>query len=1699
MADDGILEALRSLHRELTSVEQALKEDREERGPPLLAQVSQSPLLEILGDTFLALLDKPGRRKESRDAVLTGKVQFDEEEWTLNRDFQEIILQVADELDLDEIEAAKLSLLAEEEELVLGRPRRECAIIRFHQQRKYLLSCTQLLLELSKEEDELLADDTGDNLGYLSQYVAHNILRQNVPGVAAPAARPRFVPACMAAMRDIRAWLQKLAEQVTGATVLGRSTGVQFQETIEFTHISLMEQHELLAVILCHAIEKHVATREDFVELIRDFRKHSRYDFSIVHMIPVLGTYITIFGSTEGSASVEQARELNAFVCEQSDDHTRAAPFLDAALRAWWLAEYSGWYMEDAAGSGLPDIDIDKEDQQRSKQFTEALKDGAFDFMFAVLADVKTSEWQDPSRHRIRNWLQQRTPHLPVDTVPFSSPLQNLVTAKMETFVDAFISNMPDVLRRLKIEEDEQRQNLQGREQDLDLERFLLIIAYTCEGRPEAADAFWADPESNMAGFLQWTSKRTTTPLQLAFCEMLQGLSDDEESATSAHEFLLDEGHQLRRPSSITWARILKELDFFVRRIRDKPAVSQSNAHRTGKPGSDQAEMEDENGALQESYLRLMAKLATHSETARLYLLQQPQEKLVEMLFELISSQVPAQARGYAFKALSSLVCRKTLLQNYIMWQYLESCLTGLFMSAATSARASTTSAGAPPPSFYMEALFQEMSHNLDEVSAFILFLVTLVSLPAGYGPLNDVLPYPEDLGESTRMRPGIEPYIDFTLGHIFSIRVQEARDVAQLRILRFYCLDFALTCLSTFNEDLIVFANESNISVDAAIQAKDLETYVTLHPFSRVMEWMYDSRFIKSLHDTIHQDPTEIGKAAPDSPLILGVLRAVELLSKVIDLQATYIDLVRPIVKPQNKAQSRSPYIPVSNGSFASIEDGLMTSMTLISDLGGYCGLGHPDLTLASLKLLEKLSTSHKVISAWHAGIRDQTQRNKAIVALEEHGDAEAISGAFIAEFNIPLNFSREDESPEYQIKTCILDFLYSCLQASPDRPTIAHLLLGFRCTSSTLEIEPGSLFDRRTALFHTLLPVLLDIPPRNEEGLMQQWLISLKYKVLRIFKILWSTPLSAGLILDELRENDFLFHLLMQGLVSQHSDVWDGLEASGPDFLAAPAAQGYVDYLSIRAMALGYIAIELCSASQGQTPALKRRIFDALGGQINVDGAEPITVPSIFEFQDSLQQEALFVAPPPELPTLGDLDLRPCLEVKAEGNRIYNIDKVRQMIILKRRENGHSRQVVLQQDAAQADAEEETMLLYVVYLNRLTQVRSYNLKVLRAWTRLLMVMTDCNDFKGTNEVSFLLQTLQATLPGLEMYGSENAGAAFELAKLARVLIYKLDYATTTTTTDKQSRAVENLISDKLFQLLQICLNAIAKWVGNQDLRAIYYSICYRHLTGLVDHGQGVLAGGRKTAKTIQAFGDKLLNVVCDDAFGGDAGCQAAALIFLGTLVQLGKQDNDGYVVEALNKLNFIGIVVDSLRHVLQEWMEINQNGNPDQLFYLNAKLAFLLQLCQTREGAGHVLHANLLRVVEQSGLFTADPELQAEAGGDGGARALERHYALLAKMTRIIGAATISRGSHQARQGRRFLTEHRMLVMHVLKRSAGIGIGIGSGAGAGGSRMEPALAERIAELAEAFMVIVTATGFLEFESEKSTEDHRPAPAVFH
>lgn len=1444
-------------------------------------------------------------------------------------------------------------------------------------------------------------------------------------------------------------------------------------------------------------------------------------------MFPVLAAYLTAFGSTEGVGDLQQARQLNKLICKPGDDDSWALPYLGAAVRAWWITEYSGWYLDDTSYD-LQGINLDEEDEERNKQFVEALKEGAFDFILSVAADCRAQEWQDPSRLGMRQWLQRKSPPLASDPFPFSHFLQQSLMVHLEGFVDAAISNLPDMLRKLRTEEDEQRQLSQNHEQDLDLERFLIIISYAYEGRPDAAMSFWEDPDSNLAGFLQWASRRASTPLVSAFCEMLQCLSDSEECATAAHTFLLDEGHQssgkMKRSQSLTWSQIFKELEYFTNKIRERQTPTQAQAmHRPGKPGADLAETEPESALMLECYMRLIAKLATESEVARQRMLMDEDLRLVDTLFKLGDGPLPGRLRACIFYVLKALMTRKQLPESETLWKYVDAWATNT-LKIDPGAPQRTTFLGQPlSPQGYMDAVFNEISNGFEESNAFIQLLTSLFAPLEGPEGLNDTLTFPEDLGSSIRI-PGMDSYVDFVF-RVYSQKSLDLIDPAQLRAVRLSCLEFALTCLSTFNEDLIIIGNESNIAIDVAMPTTDLAAYVRLHPFARVMEWLFNEKVITALMRTIHQDAGSLGSASPDSPLVLSILRGIQVMIKALDLQETYLHLVRPLIQSEPGQRRAS----VANAAYGSFEDGILSHLGLVVDLGKYCNLGHGELTLACLKLLEKISTSPKIISAWNPDTGRLGHRNKAIVQLERDGEGQTIAASLAANISATLDPVLEAESESYVIKLFILDFIYECLKATPDQPTIAHLLLGFHCELNKLSIEPRGPFDSQKSLFHSLLNVLIGLSVYEEEHGMRGYLITLKYRILRILQVLWKSPLSGSLVMDELRATNFLFHMLLREIQIQPDLRWDDLEANNPEFLLSNASVAYIDYLGARAMIFEYIGKELCSVSQNRIPSVKRQIFDALNGQIKMEGEEPMNLANIFDFFDFLNPDANWDVPPPQFVFYKDLDLRPSAVEHGDAGLQYNIHKVKETISLKRNEFRDTLQVAPQQHLEAIETEERIQVEYLTFTNRQKLFSASRLTLLRAWANLLLVMFEANDFKGTPKMAFLLQALQAILPTLEAFSSLSPAEAFELARVAKVLLFKLDFSDDDGAAqglDREKFTVGNLISDKLFQLFQVCLSSIGKWAGSAELRAVYYGICYRYLTAVVDKdtatspshtrtARSLVTARTKTLKTLQTHGDRLLNVICDDAYGSDTACQTAAMLLLSALVHTSRTtsspspiaDDDAHLIASLNRLNFIGVLVDSLKTILADWLAIlsplssptdlrthlQQQQDQQAEQYINAKLALLLQIAQTRAGAKYVLQANLFRVLETSGVFAADPELEIDPRNT---RALARHYALLVALVRIVGAAVLARGAHNVLQGRRFLTQHRMLVVHTLKRSAGIGMvggvqtqqqqqqGNWTGSlvdGARDAEAQDMLEEKIEELAEAFMLLITATGFLE------------------
>lgn len=178
------------------------------------------------------------------------------------------MLSFSDEVEINELEAADIVLASQNDPALLGRSLLECAIIRLHQHRKYVLNIIRILGDLVSDEERE---------GTQSNELARQLLESVV---FASNNSQRIIPRCLAAMKDVRAWIQKLNDKITAAAVLSggqASEASEELETIEFSRVSLIQQHELMGIIVSRAVDTQ-AQEDDLKALLTELKSADRYD-----------------------------------------------------------------------------------------------------------------------------------------------------------------------------------------------------------------------------------------------------------------------------------------------------------------------------------------------------------------------------------------------------------------------------------------------------------------------------------------------------------------------------------------------------------------------------------------------------------------------------------------------------------------------------------------------------------------------------------------------------------------------------------------------------------------------------------------------------------------------------------------------------------------------------------------------------------------------------------------------------------------------------------------------------------------------------------------------------------------------------------------------------------------------------------------------------------------------------------------------------------------------------------------------------------------------------------------------------------------------------------------------------------------------------------------------------------------------------
>ena len=1541
MTDQQGLEGLRGLQQDLLALDESRLRNVDRLWGELEARIYE----------FQQLLEKPPKNENSRKqllsgiwfitagegawqlmrAVFTGDLRIDGEEYTINDEFKESALQLADGLDLDEVESARLLLDSQEDAEALDRSNISSAIIHFHERRQFLLECLRLVLKRSTDTD-LEENDRG----ILRQLVA--LILETKDGPARNGSL--YAQKCLAGMADIERWLQTLGDRVQGALTLGQTSSPEQDEILQFQQASLGQQHESLGAIITYLVKANYTGVEDFYKVLEHLPRLDKWNSLAVHYVPMIIALTSQYGSPDGSSSFHEAKMLHQRIVDSKDLKAWPLRNLQAATITWWLAEYNGWFLEQVPGSPMQGMDLEAEAQNRSKAFFQALNDGAFQCTLSICSQLRPIEWFDPARSGLTRLLLRDAPALPLEVMYTSTYLQELIMEHFEIFVDAFVNNMPDTLRKLKAEEDDQRRkmlaNVQSEprnnmsEQDFHLERFFVIISYAFDGRIEAAQSFWADIDSNLYGFLQWASKRQSTPRAAAFCEMLRAISKGEECATSAHHFLQEEGNatsaRIRKSSSLSWAQIFDEVNLYTSATRDHPIAIRSGQPATTKETIDEID-EPESALMLESYLRLTSHLCRESAETRSWILSHPTFRVLDALFLLSSSVAPGRIQACAFSVMRSLLTDKTVHLGMIVWTMLDEWVSAGFGSPSGSVRPAKTSVS---PVQSEEAAFSLIANDFETSCEFVNLLHVLVIPATTDTGLNDAVPFPEQLGSAYRM-PGIEPYIDFVLGKLFITTSPELDDPLQLRILRCSVLSFATTCLATFNEDLVILANRSTISVDNAMNTSSLSAYVRLHPFGRVMEWMFNEQVLAAIFSTAHQDINEVSNSSPDSPLIVSLLRSIEIMNLIMDLQSTYLEIARPQIKLHSVGRKK----PVLNPALASFEDSVATHMELINDLGFYAGTGHQSLVVPSLKLLEKLSSSRRLNHQPAPIIGKRLEGNRLVEVLEQQGDLERVARCLISAMQFDLReFSEGKEASGWIIKSVILDFLGHCLGASAGRPTLAHALLGFTCTSSEVSIEPDGLFARGASLFHAIMDLVIDYPDSEGENMLP-WSLSLKEKAMQALSDLWASPLTAVLTLAELRASDFLFAVFLRQKTIGPNTEWDGRVYQDPEFMYTDSSVACNSYLAQRCALFAYTSADIRLAAIETASSTKSRILSTLLGTTSMPNGTLEANASIFDLFDFSELDVSREPQPPTTAYFSSIDfLVGAGDNPSPKGATYNIKLVEELVTLRLNELRLNGCMQDSNEEQRAMTEAQTLLLFFQGQNQRYAHQTTRLRAFKAWTDVLRLALIHCDLDIGSKAALILQSLQMINPKLERYAEENAPEALDLARLAHALLMQLNFDSSTLERAKGG----DITNDKLFQTFRTALRAIHIPDEDSQLREVLYNICYRYLAGTAASSDAVIRR-RHNTHTVRAAGEKLVDIICDDAYGGSGTCRISALMLLDSLVALAKADNSTYLIESLVRTNFIVVLVETIKDIPHELRETKAKGKLFDLYWRSGR----------------------------------------------------------------------------------------------------------------------------------------------------------------
>lgn len=1530
-------------------------------------------------------------------------------------------------------------------------------IAAFHVRRQYILDLIRFFLDSNRHGDIL------DNK--FKGFIAKVTEKQN----------PSFIDRTLQGLKDIEELLGKLQEKESRGNFLGQTESREFVETLKLRRDFLLNEHDSLSQILNSSIEHdYFKYPSDISKIFTHIQSLDSYNTIMLHYVPAiaqLGLRLDPNQSTNpASVSLNEALSVKNILTAEK---TWKSAYWQGTVQLLYFTYAAGLHRaKSLEGEPLGGVDykIDILDPIRA-----AIDSGAFELLLFIASDINPSKSQFEPFFDFRPQLQFYVP--PFKSLgKISENLSTLIISSLEKFVEAVIANIADILREMRLnEEDMFLANAQSETYNdgdaigMDLERFFIFISCLFYGRQDAATMFWTDPESDLYGFIQWASQCDILVMSAAFSHMLASLATGPTCALAAHKFLSESAtsasfaSRTRKIALMSWPHIFGNIQDAISRLKPPQPPPSSLLLSKAKVIADIPDLDQFDILILTNFLSILSQVVMYSPEAREELLANEEFQLVPTLFEFLSFYTPLY--GPILNVFSGLSLTTTPQYKEQIWFSLD-----LWLFNATIAFPQNEYLGADiPPK-------ERLARLMDTYPSVLGFSQLLESLLRSSGDHPDLysLPYPENLGDKYR-NPGIWPYVDYMINEVFyTATTTESLDKESKFALQSRSLKFIRHCLELFDSEIAVLSASAGVNLDVIVRAPSFLSYLLAHPSAPAMSYLFNSKIYNPLISLASIGIDAISDLPENSPTIEMLIDSLKVINSIFDLQNTFIDV---IVKVYRKSADSNVHL--STHGLGSFEDAILYNIPIISHLALYVGSTNVDLARLALQLLDRISHSSQFSAPSFSTIDSRIRGNRLLSILETVDESTRIKEGFIEQLERSAEYYYDEETVEksMQLKEEIIKLItYNLLQDSKD-PTIAHFLLGFKIQSDgtlILDKARGGILSE-ISLLDSIMSILkygiqqitsIDVPKLPT-------IISSGCST--IVQLLLQTPSSSYLVLEYFRENDFFSSLLYSEPIVDLNALWDGRPfQDNTDFLFSDSAKTLEAFLKHRAALLKCLSIEVHTAAISGALSLVSRFTDALVNMNmkRMDSFGSSSATRILSFLDVLEYD---------IPTMSEstMDI-----VKVFGEQVVThffkkdadlefetaVAELKLLLRLKGMEFVASKSIESLEDPEFVKGAHYVVEVFTkrrVY----DRLRTNQLQCLNSWAKLVLVLVNDTDMSLDARTTFLLETFQSILHKLVQYSISDVVYAESLASLLVSLFstYQDDMAAMVKSSDNNGTlSVQQKSSyDRTHSLFKAALSSVLTPCSTANLRSELYVISYKYLRWVLEGSSPELPSSsvRSCIQIVRTSGDRLIEIICNDAISGEGTTRLTALVLLDVLCSLSTKAGSTFLLDSLIKYNLLLLVVQSINRSDKEFVN-REKTNSVKLFYelmsFKCVMSFLLQVARTRQGAHQIIQCGLFSILKSCEFLRIDPDVgidiplsdgnaistteqpaNSNANSDNNAHqptdTQSTFYGLVSPIFQLVTAVLLSMGSENEpviTRVRSFLQEHELLVVALLRK---------------------------------------------------------------